>query len=293
MTLAEPGPEDLTTTTSAAAATGGVGELLLRLEGFAGSLDLLLELARRHRIDLKALDLLAVVEQLIQATRSGTGLSLSRKADWTVTASWLLLLRSHLMLPSADPQYPAAAEQARGLQAQLLSLQEARALMRWLDERPQLGREVFARGAPEPGTVAQLQPELLDRVEFLWASVALFDGDWSKAMLELPAVYAPRRPDLHTVEDARARIRQHLADQDGVTGAFSLWALLPRQERERRRDERLHSQNLIRHRSAWTSTLMACLEMTRQGELLIDEQAADGAITVFAPALPVVQDEIP
>ena len=68
--------------------------------------------------------------------------------------------------------------------------------------------------------------------------------------------------------------------------------LLPRQERERRQEERLHPQNLIRHRSAWTSTLMACLEMTRQGELLIGEQAADGAITVFAPALPVVQDEI-
>ncbi len=134
--------------------------------------------------------------------------------------------------------------------------------------------------------------EPLDRVEFLWACIALFDGDWSRATLELPAVYAPRRPDLHTVEDARARIRQHLADQDGFTEAFPLWALLPRQERERPRDERLHPQNLIRHRSGWTSTLMACLEMTRQGELLIGEQAADGAITVFAPALPVVQDEI-
>ena len=40
------------------AAVGGAGELLLRLDGFAGSLDLLLKLARSHRIDLKALDLL-------------------------------------------------------------------------------------------------------------------------------------------------------------------------------------------------------------------------------------------
>ncbi len=249
-------------------------------------------MARSHRIDLKALDLLAVVEQLIQATRSGTGLSLSRKADWTVTASWLLLLRSHLMLPRADPRHPAAAEQARRLQAQLLSLQEARALARWLEEQPQLGREVFTRGAPGPSAAARPEPELLDRVEFLWACIALFDGDWARPMTEPVGVYAPSMPDLHTVEDARARIRQHLADQDGFTEALPLWALLPRQERERPRDKRLHPQNLIRHRSGWTSTLMACLEMTRQGELLIGEQAADEAITVSAPALPVVQDEI-
>ena len=98
------------------------------------------------------------MEQLIQATRSGTGLSLSRKADWTVTASWLLLLRSHLMLPPADPRQPAAVDEASQLQAQLLNLQEARALARWLEERPQLGREVFARGAPGLGAATQVGP---------------------------------------------------------------------------------------------------------------------------------------
>ncbi len=143
VTLAEPDPE----TDDSESADGEAGGLQLRLEGFAGSLDLLLELARSHRIDLKALDLLAVVEQLIQATRSDIAMPLSRKAAWTVTASWLLLLRSHLMLPPTDPRHPAAADQARQLQAQLLSLQEARALTLWLEDRPQLGRDVFGRGA--------------------------------------------------------------------------------------------------------------------------------------------------
>ena len=145
--LAEPAPGP--DTVEDEAATGGAGELLLRLDGFAGSLDLLLELARSHRIDLKALDLLAVVEQLIQATRSETAPSLGQRASWTVTASWLLLLRSHLMLPAADPRHPVAAEQARQLQAHLLSLQEARALARWLDEQPQMGRDVFGRGVSD------------------------------------------------------------------------------------------------------------------------------------------------
>ena len=76
-----------------AAAPGGGGELLLRLEGYAGSLDLLLEQARTQRIDLRSLYLPSVIEQLIQATRTDNALPLSRKAAWTVTASWLLLLR--------------------------------------------------------------------------------------------------------------------------------------------------------------------------------------------------------
>ena len=107
-------------------------------------------------------------------------------------------------------------------------------------------------------------------------------------MTEPVGIYAPRMPDLHTVGDALARIRQHLADQDRPDGAFPLWALVPPQERERRQEERLHPQNLIRHRSGWTSTLMACLEMTRQGELPIGDQASNEAITVSAPTLPVV-----
>ncbi|MGI4944014.1 MAG: hypothetical protein ACRYHQ_26235 [Janthinobacterium lividum] len=164
MTLAELEPND-----DVAAATGVAGEL--RLDGFAGSLDLL-----------------AVVEQLIQATRFGTAMPLSSKADWTVIASWLLRLRSHLMLPAADPRHPAAEDQAQRLQAQLLTVQEARFLARWLDEPPQLGREVFVRGAPEPDTEADPGAGQPDRVDLLWARIALFDGDWSEPALELRAV---------------------------------------------------------------------------------------------------------
>ena len=261
------------------AAIDGAGALLLRLDGFAGSLDLLLELARSQRIDLKALDLLAVVEQLIQATHSDSAPSLSQKAAWTVTASWLLLLRSHLMLPAADPRHPVAANQARQLQAQLLSLQEAQSLAQWLDQRPQLGRDVFGRGAPEPGTATQPEPGHLDRVEFLWACIALFDGDWSTAALDLPAIYAPRPPDLYRVEDARDRVRS-LMQEVPPTTQVSLADLLPPDERAHRLVAQVKPPDRTRHRSAWTSTLMACLEMAKQGELVI-EQPEDAALPAF------------
>ncbi|MGI4748463.1 MAG: segregation and condensation protein A [Janthinobacterium lividum] len=261
------------------ATAGGAGALPLRLNGFAGSLDLLLELARTHRIDLKTLDLLAVVEQLIGATRADAAMPLSRKAAWTVTASWLLLLRSHMMLPSADPRHPAAAEQASQLQAQLLSLQQARNLAQWLDERPQLGRDVIGRGASEPDTATRAEPGHLDRVEFLWACIALFVGDWSTAAIDLPAVYVPRPQDLYRVEDARDRVRKLM--QDVVpTDMVSLARLLPLGERSRQLVAQAEPTARIRHRSAWTSTLIACLELAKQGELVI-EQLENAALPAF------------
>ena len=220
-----------------------------------------------------------MVEQLIQATQSNTATSVSRKAAWTVTAPWLLLRRSHLMLPPADPRYPAAAEQTHQLQAQLLSLQEARNLARWLDARPQLGRDVFERGVPEPGTATQPEPGHLDRIEFLWACIALFDGDWSTATLDVPDVYAPRPQDLYRVEDARDQIRQFMQGA-APTALVPLVHLLPPEERSRRLTAQVAPLARTRHRSAWTSTLMACLELAKQGELMA-EQLDDAALPVF------------
>ena len=211
-----------------------------------------------------------MVEQLIQATRSETGMALSRKAAWNVTASWLLLLRSNLMLPRADPRQPAAAEQAQQLQAQLLRLQDARALARWLDERPQLGQDVFARGAPQAGSPARSESGTGDRVEFLWACIALFEGDWSKAALALADVYVPRPADVYTVEDARTRVRRHMADAPSAV-QVSLADLLPQQEIDRPLASREDPAIRTRHRSAWSSTLMACLEMAKQGELAVEQ----------------------
>jgi segregation and condensation protein A len=250
--------------------SSGAGELLLSLDGFAGSLDVLLALARTQRIDLASLDLLIMVEQLVAAMQDRIDAPLSRRADWVVTAAWLLLLRSHLMLPPRDPRQEVAAAEADRLKVRLLSLQDVRALASWLDRQPQLGQDVFGRGMPEPGQDPPGDQAAVDRIEFVWACIALFDGDWSRAPLEPEAIYVPRAMDLYSVEEARERIRCCLAKQ-GDGRSLSLAALLPSQERSRSIEEREQPAHRVRHRSAWTTTLIACLEMTKQGELLVQE----------------------
>jgi segregation and condensation protein A len=122
----------------------------LALVGFSGPLALLLDLARMQRIDLARLSVADLVDQLATALQeAGPAIPLGQKSDWVVMASWLLLLRSRLLLPTEVAAQQAAAEAADRLRDDLLTLQAAQALARWLEIRPQLGRDVFARGQPE------------------------------------------------------------------------------------------------------------------------------------------------
>ena len=115
------------------------------LAGFEGSLALLVELARTRQIDLNQLPVADVVDQLMVALQEAT-IPLGQKGAWVVLAAWLLLLRSRLLLP-VETQ-PDAADTAGQLRDRLVALQAAQALAAWLDQRPQLGHEVFARGQP-------------------------------------------------------------------------------------------------------------------------------------------------
>ena len=107
----------------------------------------------------------------------GAGETLGQQGDWVVMAAWLLLLRSQLLLPADTPAQLAAAVEADRLRTRLGALQDAQALAGWLERRPQLGREVFARGQPELLGTAFESAHQVDVIEFLWASLALFDDD--------------------------------------------------------------------------------------------------------------------
>ena len=125
--------------------------LVLRLEGFEGPLDLLLDLARAQKVDLAKISILALVEQYLAVIEGARRVRLELAADWLVMAAWLTWLKSRLLLPEgADAE---EGEQAADvLAARLRDLSAMRAAAAWLAGRPQLGQEVFARGAPEDHT---------------------------------------------------------------------------------------------------------------------------------------------
>src|SRR5271165_6909472 len=141
------------------------------------------------------------------------------------------------------------------------ALQQAPAF--WLERRPLLGRDVLARGRPEVFGVSVEAGQAIDVVEFLWASMALFDDD---AAPDTAPVYRPLHLELYAVAEARERILRRLAEApDGI----SLGQLLP----DPAAVSESEPQQALRRRSAWSSTLIASLELAKQGDVVLGQES--------------------
>jgi segregation and condensation protein A len=238
----------------------GPDALVLRLEGFEGPLDLLLDLARGQKVDLAKLSILSLVEQYLAVIEGARRVRLELAADWLVMAAWLTWLKSRLLLPAGSAAQEEGDQAADVLAARLLDLQAIRLGAAWLAARPVLGQDVFARGAPE------------DFVE----------ADRSRLLLELPSLvrgylgairrgagtrrYRPAPVTLWSVQDALTRLAR-------LVGSLPDWAAL----------ERFLPANLgdpLQRRAALASTLLAGLEMARGGVLRLRQETAFGPILV-------------
>jgi segregation and condensation protein A len=121
------------------------------LDGFEGPLDLLLELARRQRVDLARISILALAEQYLEFVEAARKLRLELAADYLVMAAWLAFLKSRLLLPAPpQPTDQDASTLAEALARRLRALAAIRKAGEFLLNRPRLGRDFFARGDPEP-----------------------------------------------------------------------------------------------------------------------------------------------
>jgi segregation and condensation protein A len=120
------------------------------VEGFEGPLDLLLELARRQKVDLSRISILELAEQYLAFVEAARKRRLELAADYLVMAAWLAYLKSRLLLPTPPKEIEdSAADLAEKLAERLRRLEVIRRAADLLMKRPQLGRDVFARGAPE------------------------------------------------------------------------------------------------------------------------------------------------
>jgi segregation and condensation protein A len=125
--------------------------LVVDVEGFEGPLDLLLALARQQKVDLAKISILALANQYLVFIEEARKLRLEIAADYLVMAAWLAYLKSRLLLPeSAAPDGPSAEDMATALAYRLRRLEAFRHVAEQLLVRPQLGRDVFERGDPEP-----------------------------------------------------------------------------------------------------------------------------------------------
>jgi segregation and condensation protein A len=240
------------------------GALLLRLDGFEGPLDLLLELARAQKVDLARLSILSLVEQYLAVIEGVLRVRLELAADWLVMAAWLTWLKSRLLLPKDSDQAEEGELAAETLAARLADLQVIRAAAAWLGERAQLGQEVFARGAPE-------EFETQDRSQLSVDLGALVRGYLSAARRSgAKRGYLPPARPVWSVQDALRRLGAMLHSLPDWT---SLEAFLPETQ-----------AGPLERRAALASTLVAGLEMARGGAVRLRQDAAFAPILVGRPA---------
>jgi len=129
----------------------GEQALVVDVEGFEGPLDLLLTLARQQKVDLAKISILALADQYLAFIEEARRLRLELAADYLVMAAWLAYLKSRLLLPDVNaPEGQSAEDMANALALRLKRLEAIRTAAEQMFARAQLGRDVFARGQPEP-----------------------------------------------------------------------------------------------------------------------------------------------
>jgi segregation and condensation protein A len=254
------------TTTAAAAAAGPTPVLHLRLDGFEGPLDLLLELTRAQKVDLERISILSLVDQFVAVVEQARRVRLEIAADWLVMAAWLAWLKSRLLLPPEEADSEEDAEAlAVALAVRLRELERMRAAAARLQTREQLGREVFGRGAAESLRVEDRSGLSADLPALLQAYAAAR----RRALAGRPYTPKPRR--LWSVGDALARLSRLLGALP--TGKVPSWAVLQGFLPEGLADP-------LERRAALASTLVAALETARGGEVELRQDREFGPILV-------------
>lgn len=225
--------------------------LVLDLDGFEGPIDILLTLARTHKVDLTKISILVLAEQYLAFIQRAHDLRLEVAADFLVMAAWLAYLKSRLLLPSTeDEDEPTGAELAARLAFQLQRLEAMRKAAVEIIDRPRLGQDFYARGEPDPlivDTTTEFNATLYDLLT-MYAAIRERQG---VATLQI----SPMK--LYSMDDALERLGKLL-------GHVPDWTTLSQFLPDGIGDD-------LMMRSAVASTFAASLELVRQGKLQLNQ----------------------
>tara|TARA_Y100000590_G_scaffold431211_1_gene545737 strand:+ start:368 stop:1102 length:735 start_codon:yes stop_codon:yes gene_type:complete len=118
----------------------------VNLNNFNGPLEVLLDLAKTQKVDLEKISITKLVDQFLEYIKSNEKINLDLASEYLLMASWLLYLKSKLLLPETDEEEFKALEVAEKLKLQLKKLELIRLLSDQMLKRKRLGKDIFMRG---------------------------------------------------------------------------------------------------------------------------------------------------
>lgn len=246
--------------------------LVIDVAGFEGPLDLLLFLARNQKVDLTRISVLALAEQYLEFIESARRIRLELAADYLVMAAWLAYLKSRLLIPQpAKDDGPSGEEMAATLAFRLRRLEAMRDAAGRLVNRDRLGRDFFARGAPEVIIEERRSAFDANLYDLLAAYASLRQRN------AVTNVTIARRR-VWSLAEARLMLARLVGDLDGWTALdrFLIRYLTDPEERA----------------TVIASSFAATLELVREGRIEMRQDGAFGPIYMRTGANPVTDADI-
>lgn len=237
--------------------------LLLDIDGFEGPIDLLLTLARDQKVDLTRISILQLAEQFLAFVAAARRVRLELAADYLVMAAWLAYLKSRLLLPDPQPDEPSAEMLAAALTLQLQRLEAMQGAAARLMARPRLGRDRFARGAPEDLPIFAKHRHEVTLYDLLKAYGDISGRQARQSPFTIPVT------ELYSIEEAVGRL-------EAMLGRIPDWSylstLLPAGWKG----------DGVKARSMLASSFVAALELAKAGKLELRQDRAFAPIQLRA-----------
>jgi segregation and condensation protein A len=243
----------------------------VQLDTFAGPLDLLLYLVRKHELDVLEIPIARIADQYLEILAVLEQIDVDAVGDFLDLATRLMELKARMMLPRQDEaEEPPIEESRKDLVAQLLEYKRYRDAATLLEDRRQEWQLRFARRTNDvdDGPVDPAE-QPIHEVE-LWDLVSAF----GRVMREKAAPKPARiRHDETPIEVHMQQIEERLAAEFRV----AFYDLFP--------------SDSLKHRLV--GVFLALLELIRHGRARVEQPEPFGEIWVLAPAAVAIVGEHP
>ena len=234
--------------------------LSLTLDGFEGPIDLLLSLARDHKIDLTKLSILKLAEQYLEFLDDVIKKDIDIAAEYLVMGAWLAFLKSKLLLPEDKIESLQTAEElSELLEFQIKRLEGIQKVSKLLFKKHQLGTHFFKRGDPEffnINNTVNYELSLYDLIK-TYGKIVTKDNNKSIIIAETK---------LYSVEDAINRLKKSLKTSDGW---LNLLDFIPKNIIDK-----------LEIKSSLASHFVASLELVKEGDISLKQDNFNDKILI-------------
>lgn len=140
------------------------GPLAVRVDAFEGPMDLLLELIKKHEVDIFDIPIALITEEYLRVIDHLEALDLQMGGEWLEMAATLIYIKSKMLLPVDETDEEEDGPDPRAeLVRRLIEYQRYQMIAKKLDALPKLEHDVFSH-RPDPDEYRDAGPPLLREV---------------------------------------------------------------------------------------------------------------------------------